>query len=330
MNEIAVPSLEQIVAAQERIRPHAVRTPLLESAAINELTGGRILFKPEVLQTTGSFKFRGACNRMLQLSAVERRAGVVAFSSGNHALAVSAVAQMMGVTATILMPADAPRIKIEGARKYGAVVQLYDRRKEDREAIAANLVAITGALTVPPFDDPHVITGQGTVGLEIAQDLLHLRLVPDAVVAPCSGGGLIAGLASAIRNFFPETLTYAVEPADFDDLARSLATGKRERNALTAESICDALQVATPGILTFPLNRNLLAGGLTVTDDEVKHAMQVVFSHLKLVVEPGGAAACAALLAGKLDVRGKTVVAVLSGGNVDPATFSDIVGSTAS
>lgn len=321
LDAIGAPSLKAIEAAAERIRPYAVITPLIENAALNELTGARVLFKAEVLQVAGSFKFRGACNRLLQLTPEQRKAGVVAFSSGNHALATSAVAKLLGIPATIIMPADAPRAKIEGARRNGATVRLYDRRKDDREAIGREIAQATGAVTVPPYDDFIIMTGQATVGREIVQSTQAMGIVPDAVLAACSGGGLVGGVASAVRALSPSTAVYAVEPAAFDELARSLRSGQPERNPPEAQSICDALQVVTPGKLTFPVNQRLLAGSLTVTDDEVRHAMRTAFEHLRLVVEPGGAVGLAAVLSNKLDVKGKTVVVVLSGGNVDPELF---------
>lgn len=322
LQSIGAPTLAAIEAAAARIRPYAVNTPLIENAAINELTGGRILFKAEVLQVAGSFKFRGACNRLLQLEPAQHKAGVVAFSSGNHALATSAVARQLGIAATIIMPADAPRAKIEGARRNGATVRLYDRLKDDREAIGREIAEASGAVTVPPYDDPIIMTGQATVGLEIMRTTARMGIIPDAVLAACSGGGLVAGVAAAVRALSAQTAVYAVEPAEFDELARSLASGRPERNRPEARSICDALQVVTPGKLTFPINRQLLAGSLTVSDDEVRRAMRVAFEHLHLVVEPGGAVGLAALLAGRLDARGKVIVVVLSGGNVDADVFT--------
>jgi threonine dehydratase len=317
--------MAQIEAAAWRIRPYAVVTPLLESAVLNEMTGGRILFKAEVLQVAGSFKFRGACNRLLQLAPEQKKAGVVAFSSGNHALATSAVAKLLGIKATIIMPTDAPKTKIEGARNNGATVVLYDRHNDDREAIGASISRATGAATVPPYDDPYIMTGQATVGLEIMQALAQMGLVADAVLAACSGGGLVGGVASAVRGMSVGTAIYAIEPSEFNELARSLASGKPERNSAGAKSICDALQVVTPGKLTFPVNQRLLAGSLEVSDDEVQDAMRAAFKHLKLVVEPGGAVGLAAVLSGKLDVKGKTIVVILSGGNVDADFYAKVL-----
>ncbi|MFB9122543.1 threonine/serine dehydratase [Paraburkholderia dipogonis] len=310
-----------IAAAYARIRPYVVRTPLLESEALNRLVGGRVLAKAETLQKTGSFKFRGACNRALQMTDEQRRVGVVAFSSGNHALATSAVCARFGMPATIIMPSDAPRAKIEGARSFGATVRLYDRRTDDREAIGRDIAVRTGAITVPPYDDPYIMAGQGTVGLEIVEQTKEIGAVPNYVLAAASGGGLIAGVATAISAHYEDTLLYAVEPSGFDDHARSLAEGKQVSNVAGAQSICDSLQVVSPGKLTFPVNKKLLAGSLVVSDDEVRHAMRVAFDTLKLVVEPGGAAPLAAVLSGKVDVAGKTVALVLSGGNVDADVF---------
>lgn len=314
-------SLSEVQQAHERIRAHIVRTPLLESQTLNRLLGGRILVKAECLQHAGAFKFRGACNRLLQLSPAQRQAGVVAFSSGNHALATSAVARKLGIPATIIMPSDAPKAKIEGSRANGATVILYDRQNDDREAIGAEIATRTGAVMVPPYDDPHIMAGQGTVGLEIIEQATERGVALDAVIAASSGGGLVAGVATAVKSLSPKTAVYAGEPAGFDELARSLASGQPESNAPSARSICDALQVVRPGKLTFPVNLHLLAGSLVVTDDDVRQAMKAAYQHLKLVVEPGGAVPLAALLAGKLDAADKTIVVILSGGNVDTSVF---------
>jgi threonine dehydratase len=314
-------SLADIQQAHSRIREHIVHTPLMESETLNALLKARVLVKAETLQKTGAFKFRGACNRALQLTDAQRKGGIVAWSSGNHALAIAAVSNRLGIPATIIMPEDAPKAKIEGARYYGATVRLYDRIKEDREAIGAEIAAKNGAVIVPPYDDPYIMAGQGTVGLEIIQQASDAGAKLDAVIAACSGGGLIAGTAIAIKGTSPDTLVYASEPAGFDELARSLKSGQPESNPPGATSICDSLQVARPGKLTFEVNKALLAGSLVVTDDEVRQAMKAAYQHLKLVVEPGGAVPLAALLSGKLDVAGKTVAIVLSGGNVDTPVF---------
>jgi len=313
-----LPTLADVEAAAARLRGVAVRTPLLESEALSERIGGRVLLKTECLQRTGSFKFRGAYNTISQIDA----AAVVAYSSGNHAQGVAAAARLLGKTATIVMPADAPAIKVENTRAYGAEVRLYDRATESREAIGAEIAARTGAALIRPYDDPRIIAGQGTAGLEIAEQIRARGLVLDTALVPCGGGGLIAGCALALTHAFPGIAVYAVEPAGLDDTRRSLEAGERVANAPGATSICDALLLPTPGELTFILNQKLLAGGLTVSDDEVRGAMAFAFRHLKLVLEPGGAIALAAVLSRKLVLEGRTVAVVLSGGNVDPALFT--------
>ncbi len=314
-------SLSDIKAAAERIRGHAVRTPLLEAHAASAATGARVFVKPEVLQRTGSFKFRGAMSRLSLLTADERKRGVVAFSSGNHAQAVACAAREIATSAVIVMPADAPKLKVDNTRNYGAEVVLYDRIKEDRVAIGKRLAAERGLVLVPPFDDFHVMAGQGTIGLELAEDAKAMHATLDAALVCCSGGGLTAGIATALAALSPATKIYAVEPSGFDDLARSLEAGERLSNTGNARSICDALMVDKPGELTFPILKNLNAGALTVSDGEVLRAMAHAFYELKLVVEPGGAAGLAALLSNKLAARGKTIAVILSGGNVDAELF---------
>jgi threonine dehydratase len=313
-----LPTVADMEAAAARLRGIAVRTPLLESAALNERVGGRVLMKAECLQHTGSFKFRGAYNTISQVDAP----AVVAYSSGNHAQGVAAAAKLLGKTATIVMPADAPAIKIENTRAYGAEVRLYDRARESREAIGAKIAAQTGAALIRPYDDPRIVAGQGTAGLELAEQAKALGLDLEVALAPCGGGGLVAGCALALTSAFPGIAVYAVEPEGLDDTRRSLVAGERVANAPGATSICDALLLPTPGELTFELNRHLLAGGLTVSDDEVRRALAFAFRYLKLVVEPGGAVALAAVLAGKLALDGRIAALVLSGGNVDPSLFA--------
>ncbi|NVN84741.1 MAG: threonine/serine dehydratase [Rhodopseudomonas sp.] len=305
--------------------PYAVRTPLLSCPALDAVTGARVLLKPEMLQRTGSFKFRGAFNKMSSIPKAARGGGVVAFSSGNHAQGVAAAAQILDMRATIVMPADAPLSKRERTRGYGAEVVLYDRDREDREAIAREIAAARGATLVPPYDDPWVIAGQGTVGREIAEDLAGLGLAPDIVVAPVSGGGLIAGIAVAVKARFPQASIISAEPDAFDDHARSLAAGHREPHSAEGRTICDALMASIPGELTFAINRRLLARGVTASDAEIAQAVAFLFRELKLVAEPGGAVALAALLSGRLDARGKTVVIVLSGGNVDADLYARLI-----
>jgi threonine dehydratase len=318
---LPLPGFADIEAAAARLAGIARRTPLLAGTALDEATGGRLLFKAECLQRDGAFKFRGAYNRLVQLDARQRRAGVVAFSSGNHAQGVADAARMLGIPATIVMPADVPAVKLENTRALGAEVVLYHRSGEDREAIARRLVAERGATLIPPYDDPHIVAGQGTAGLELMQQAAELGLVPDQVLVPTSGGGLTAGTAIAVRALAPAAAVYGVEPEAFDDTRRSLAAGMLLKNPPDAHSICDALQSSPPGTITFAINRDLLAGVLTVSDREVEAAMARAFRDLRLVVEPGGAVALAAALAGRLPLAGRTTAIVLSGGNVDPATF---------
>jgi threonine dehydratase len=261
---------------------------------------------------------------MSQLSPAEARRGVVAFSSGNHAQAVAACGGMLGIETTIVMPADAPAIKIENTRRLGGKTVLYDRYAEDREAIARKIAADKGSVVVPAFDHEHIIAGQGTVGLELMRQCQEHGVTPDQVLVSCSGGGLISGAALAIKTMSPDTNVYPVEPEDFDDTARSLVSGERERNDPAARSICDALQTESPGKLTFPINKELLSAGIVVSDEEVKEAIRFAFRHLKLVVEPGGAVSLAAVLAGKIETRNRITAIVLSGGNVDVEMFASI------
>ena len=321
----SVLTLGRIEAAAARIAGHAVRTPLLTHPDLDARTGGRLFLKAEPLQRTGSFKFRGAFNRIAQIDADATPGGVVAFSSGNHGQAVAFAARHFGLGATVVMPRDAPTIKVELTRSHGAAVVLYDRFGEDRAAIAARIIADTGAVLVPPYDDHDIMAGQGTVGLEIVDDLAAGGVRPDVVLCCCGGGGLLAGIATAVRAKAPAAALYAAEPEGFDDTARSLANGRRERNAPGGTTICDALLAATPGELTFPVNQRLVAGGVTASDAEVRAAVAYAARHLKLVVEPGGAVALAAALAGRVDLRGKVAAVVLSGGNIDAALLADIL-----
>lgn len=303
----------------------AVRTPLLESPVLNERVGARVLVKPEVLQRTGSFKFRGAYTKISRINASRRARGVVAYSSGNHAQGVAYAAALHNCPATIVMPSDAPNIKIENTRGYGAEVVLYDRYSESREEIGRRICEEKGATLVPPYDDTDIISGQGTVGLEIAEQLGDLKASADRVLSPCGGGGLISGTAVALDNCLSGVELWGVEPENFDDTARSLAAGERVANAPEARTICDALASPMPGEMTFSINSQLLNGCLVATESEVADAMVAAFETLKIVVEPGGAVALAAILAGHLDVRGQTLVVICSGGNVDPELFSRIL-----
>jgi threonine dehydratase len=319
------PTFGDILAARRRLGTLACRTPLIEHPALNAITGARVLLKAENLQRVGAFKFRGAYNKVAQVDRAAFPGGVVACSSGNHAQGVAAAATLMGFKSAIVMPADAPRLKIARTRAFGAEVVAYDRAREDRDAIARELCRSRGAAYVHPFDDPDVIAGQGTAGLEMMEQAEAIGAIPDIVLVGASGGGLISGVSIAVKEKSPSTVIYSVEPAGFDDLARSLKGGARERNARLSGSICDALLAVTPGELTFEVAKRNLAGGLAVTDEEAKAAVRYAFEELKLVLEPGGAVSLAAILAGKLPLRGKTVAAVLSGGNIDPSLFAEII-----
>jgi threonine dehydratase len=315
-----------IDAAARVIAPFAVRTPLLSPPVLCERAGTKVFLKPEMLQRTGSFKFRGAFNKLSSIPQSARGGGVVAFSSGNHAQGVAAAAKILNMQATIVMPSDAPLSKRERTKAYGAEVVLYDRDREDREAIAGGIASKHGATLVRPYDDPFVIAGQGTVGREIAEDMAALGIAPDIVVAPVSGGGLIAGVATAIKARYPQAMVMSGEPEGFDDHARSLRAGKREPHRAEGRTICDALMASIPGEITFAINSRLLTQGLIASDAEVKTAVEFAFRELKLVVEPGGAVGLAALLAGRIDSSGKNVVIVLSGGNVDADMFAKLIG----
>jgi threonine dehydratase len=320
----AMPTIDDIRAAAKRIDGLARRTPLLESPALNDKFGARLLFKAEVLQRTGSFKFRGAYNKIASLTEEERARGVVAFSSGNHAQGVAAAAGLFGIRAVIVMPADAPAIKADNVRAMGAEIVPYDRYSDDREAVARPY-AEQGMALVKPFDDPLIVAGQGTVGLEIAEDAALMGIRLDAVVTPCGGGGLMAGIATAVKALSPDTAIWGAEPENFDDTRRSLAAGSRVSADPAGTSICDALMSPTPGELTFAINRCLVAGVVAVPETAIAAAMRDAATHLKLVVEPGGAAGFAALSSGEIALAGKTVAVVLSGGNVDLGLFARLM-----
>lgn len=316
---------DDVRSAATQIAGVAVRTPLIENAALNALAGRRVLVKFEGAQHSGSFKFRGAYNRLSRIAPADRPAGVVAWSSGNHAQGVAAAARLLAMPAAIVMPADAPAIKIANTRALGGQVVPYDRATQSREAIATALARARGAILVPSFDDPHIIAGQGTIGLEIMEQAAAAGAQVGQVLVCCGGGGLVAGIATAIKDIAPHVAIHAVEPAGFDDTARSLASGRRESVDAGATSICDALLAPSPGALTFPINQALLAGGLSVTDAQVRAAMRFAFATLKLVVEPGGAVALAALLHDKAPRSDDAVAIILSGANVDAAAYAAIL-----
>lgn len=316
--------VNDIEQAAIRLVDVSVRTPIIESAQLSVRAGGEVLLKPECLQVTGSFKIRGAYNRLRQLTAKQARNGVVAWSSGNHAQGVAAAGRLLGIQTTIVMPEDAPRAKLNNTRRLGGEVIAYDRCNGDREAIATAIAAQRQAALVPSYDHEHVIAGQGTVGLELADDALAAGRKLDQVLIPCGGGGLSCGSALALRSRYPHVDVYAVEPVAFNDTEISMAKGQRTGIDAGEVSICDALQTLIPGAKTFALNQALLSGVLTVTDAQVRAAIRFAFMNLKLVLEPGGAVALAAILAEKLDTRGKTTAIVLSGGNIDRDLFAEI------
>jgi threonine dehydratase len=320
-----IPTFDDILDAAERLRGVAVRTPLLQAPLLDARAGCRLLVKAEMLQRTGSFKLRGAWNRISRLNDAEKARGVLCYSSGNHAQAVAHAATVAGVSATVVMPATAPKLKVARCRAFGATVIQHEGDRRSMVARAEEMARAENRVLVPPFDDPFVIAGQGTVGLEMAEDLAARDLIPDTVLVPCSGGGLMAGVALAIRHHFPHAAIYAVEPEKYDDTARSLAAGDRVAITPPPNPFCDALSVPEPGAITFAINRALLAGAVTVSDDEVRRAMAAGFEHLKVVIEPGGAVALAAVLSGKVAVEGRTVAIVASGGNVDASVFAEAI-----
>ncbi|GLK51133.1 MAG: pyridoxal-5'-phosphate-dependent protein [Maricaulis sp.] len=316
------PSYSDIADAAERLAGHAVRTPLLRNDVLDERTGARVFVKAECLQRTGSFKFRGAFNRISRMNADEKTRGVMAYSSGNHAQGVAAAARINGTTAKILMPADAPRSKVEGVKFWGGEVVEYDRGTQNREEMGRAIAEAEGRVLVPPYEDPFIIAGQGTAALEASEQMAEAGAVPDVVICPAGGGGLIAGTGLAMLHHHPAARVWAAEPVGFDDFRRSLASGRREINERLTGSVCDAIITPTPGELTWSINSGQLAGGAAVSDDEALAAVAFAWRHLKIVVEPGGAVALAAVLTGRVETRGKTVCVIASGGNVDRAMFA--------
>jgi len=313
---------EDVVAASKRLAGVANRTPVVTSRTLDARTGGNVFLKAENFQRMGAFKFRGAYNRLAQLSAEERERGVVAYSSGNHAQGVALAAKLLGIPATIVMPTDAPRAKLEATRGYGARVVMYDRAREDRAAIAATIAQETGAAIVPPFDDPRIIAGQGTAGLELLEETGPL----DALLVPTGGGGLLSGCGLAAERLSPGIEIWAVEPQAGDDWKQSWERGERVTIGLPA-TIADGLQTTAPGVLPFAIFRRLGAGVVTVSDEELRAAMRFAFERLKIVIEPSGAAAVAAVLFGKVATRGRRVGAIISGGNVDGSTYAAAITS---
>ena len=324
MTATTPPGIADIRRAAARLSGLIVETPLIESPELNKRFGARILFKPETLQRTGSFKFRGAYNKLSSLSEEDRSRGVVAFSSGNHAQGVAASAAMFGVKAVIAMPADAPAMKVGNVRKMGAEVVPFDRFRDDRMTVVRPYVE-RGMVLVPPFDDPAIIAGQGTIGLELMAQAKALGVSLDAVVIPCGGGGLISGISVAVKDASPDTAVWAVEPEHFDDTRRSLDRRRKGFQRARPYSICDAILTAEPGAITFEINRKNLAGAIAVSDKATAQAMRDAMAYLKLVVEPGGCVGLAALSSGEIELAGKCVAVVLSGGNVDFGTYAEIM-----
>ena len=320
------PTYIDVLSAAKQISDYAICTPVLESPQLNEMLGGRLLVKAECLQLAGSFKFRGAYNRISRLSKKERSSGVVAFSSGNHAQGVALASKILCVPAVIVMPKDAPPLKIENTRAYGAEIVLYDRALENREEISQKLAKERNATLVPSYDDPYIISGQATVGLEIAKQVKELGVDLDALIAPCGGGGLISGIALAFSHDCPNVDIFAAEPEGFDDTIRSLIAGKRLSIYGKYNTFCDSLMLPTPGKITFSINKELLTGGFAMGDTDTARAMAVAFRYLKIVVEPGGAVALATVLSRAYDCRDKTVCVVCSGGNVDKHMFIESIG----
>lgn len=316
-------SIAMIEAAAQRLKGHARKTPLLSSPFLDDIAGRRVLVKPECLQHTGSFKFRGAWSALSALDEAARNKGVIAYSSGNHAQGIAHAASLHGAPSVIVMPADAPKLKIDNTRALGAEVVLYDRTSEDRDAIGQSLATERDLTLIKPFDEPLVIAGQGTVGLEIASQAAEQGVTEGEVLVNCGGGGLTSGIALALDSRAPQMQVRPCEPQGFDDVTRSLASGQIERNAQTAGSICDAILTPEPGQITFPILKRLCGPGLVVSEDEALHATALAFSRLKIVLEPGGAISLAAALFHGDKLNSETVMVVATGGNVDPAMFTE-------
>ena len=319
-----VVSPDGVRRAAATIAGKAIRTPLIENDLLNEITGGRVFLKAEVLQRCGSFKFRGAYNLLSQLTDDERAKGILAWSSGNHAQGVARAAKMFGAAATIVMPADTPEIKAANVRRDGAAIVTYDRYNDDREAIAREIQAERGMILAPSYDHPLIIEGQGTVALEVAEDLSAAGHVLDTMIICCGGGGLTSGCATILSDMVPDAEVWIAEPEGFDEAWATISSGQRHYADVKRKTICDAIATPTPGELTLPILQKYVRGGVSLTEDEVRAAVLFAFQHLKLVVEPGGAVALAAVLAGKVNTKGKTIALTLSGGNIDPALFSTL------
>jgi|TARA_B110000438_G_scaffold45124_1_gene45208 threonine dehydratase len=322
MNDVM---FNEINKAHARIKSFIVKTPLITSEIINKQTNSNVFFKLENLQSTGSFKIRGASNKILLLNNEEKKRGVVAYSSGNHAQAVAYASKLKNINATIIMPRNAPLIKIKNTKEYGAKVFLYDPEKESREEIALNISKKENKIIIKPYDDLDIIAGQGTIGKEIYEELKAINIEPDIYLCCCGGGGLIAGSSSYLKHIYPKLKNYSVEPDDFNDTQISLEKNLIVSNSTSSKSICDALLAKKPGEITFSINKKNLDRGLSVSDTEVMKTIIELSEKMKIIVEPGGAVAAAALLNKKIDIENKNVVVIISGGNIDLTLFNLII-----
>lgn len=317
-------TLEDIKAAQLALADVVVRTPVLENADVNAMLGGRLLLKAENFQRTGAFKIRGAYHRIWNLTTQERALGTVSYSSGNHALGLARAAQILGSSAVIVMPDDVPAAKMTATRAMGAEVVTFDRDTENSADIVADIQSRTGRIEVPPSAHPQVLAGAGTAALELFEDADAL----DAVLMPCGGGGLTAATAVLMAQASPQTKVYAAEPALFDDTRRSLAAGQRIANPVGQRTICDAIMTPIPNDVTFPINLDLLAGGVTASDADVRNAMRFAFEHFKIVTEPGAVVGLAAVLNGQIDIKHRTIATIITGGNIDATRFAELLEDT--
>jgi threo-3-hydroxy-L-aspartate ammonia-lyase len=322
-------TLDDVTDAQKALAGVVNRTPLLENPEVDTRLGGRLLIKAENMQRTGAFKIRGAYNCIRQLDAAQKAAGVLTYSSGNHAQGVALAASLLGTDALIVMPDDVPDAKMQATRALGARIVTFSRDDDFSDDVVERLRGETGRTVVPPSADPRVLAGAGTVAIELHEQAAALGATPDAVLVPCGGGGLTAASAIVMHDLSPETRVYAIEPEGFDDTCRSLAAGQRVGNPRGRRTICDAIMTPIPNTLTFPINLALLAGGLVVGDAEVRHAMRFAFDHYRIVVEPGAAVAIAAVLSGRIDILDKVIVTVVTGGNIDAARFCGLVNAKA-
>ena len=325
MNYNNIIKYNDIVAAKTNLSTHIIKTPLIYDHSLSKKLDSNIFFKAENIQRTGSFKFRGAYNKIYSSIINNNVSGILAWSSGNHAQGVAEAANLFNLKATIVMPKDAPSIKIQGTKSKGAKIIFYNRKTEDREKIGQTIAKQNNLLIVPPYDDKFVISGQGTIGLEIIEQLKKYNLLPDKILVPTGGGGLVAGIATAIKKKYKNSNIYCVEPSKFSDYSKSLKNMKIVKNNMNNISICDSLLASEPGRITFKINSALLKRGITVSDNQVLKAINYAYKNLGLIVEPGGAVALAAILNNKTYVKNKTVIAILSGSNIDPSILKTAI-----